>query len=54
MRTCAKLVEMTVRVEGWCWFLGVVDHCVTYAVGRHVAKMGDRWAALEPMACQGN
>ncbi|WP_419160971.1 transposase [Candidatus Palauibacter sp.] len=37
------------RVEGWCWFFGAVDHCVTDVVGWHVAKKGDRWAALEPV-----
>ena len=26
-----------------------VDHCVTDVVGWHVAKKGDRWAALEPI-----
>ena len=37
------------RREGWCWFFGAVDHCVTDVVGWHVAKKGDRWAALEPV-----
>jgi putative transposase len=37
------------REEGWCWFFGAVDHCVTDVVGWHVAKKGDRWAALEPI-----
>jgi transposase InsO family protein len=35
--------------DGWCWFFGAVDHCVTDTVGWHVAKKGDRWAALEPI-----
>lgn len=35
--------------DGWCWFFGAVDHCVTDVVGWHVAKKGDRWAALEPI-----
>ena len=26
-----------------------VDHCVSDVVGWHVAKKGDRWAALEPV-----
>jgi len=38
-----------VREEGWCWFFGAVDHCVGDVVGWHVAKTGDRWAALEPI-----
>jgi putative transposase len=37
------------KEEGWCWFFGAVDHCVTDVVGWHVAKKGDRWAALEPI-----
>lgn len=35
--------------DGWCWFFGAVDHCVTDVVGWHVAKKADRWAALEPI-----
>lgn len=37
------------REDGWCWFFGAVDHCVGDVVGWHVAKKGDRWAALEPI-----
>lgn len=35
--------------DGWCWFFGAIDHCVQDIVGWHVAKRGDRWAALEPI-----
>jgi len=35
--------------EGWCWFFGTIDHCAEDIVGWHVAKRGDRWAALEPI-----
>ena len=35
--------------DGWCWFFAAIDHCVTDVVGWHVAKKGDRWAALEPI-----
>lgn len=35
--------------EGWCWFFGAIDHFVADIVGWHVAKKGDRWAALEPI-----
>ncbi|MDQ3309075.1 MAG: IS3 family transposase [Gemmatimonadota bacterium] len=35
--------------EGWCWFFGAIDHCTDEIVGHHVAKKGDRWAALEPV-----
>jgi transposase InsO family protein len=34
---------------GWCWFFGAIDHCVDELVGWHTAKIGDRWAALEPL-----
>ena len=37
------------RAEGWCWFFAAVDHCTSDIVGWHVAKKGDRWAALEPV-----
>lgn len=35
--------------EGWCWFFGAIDHASDDIVGWHVAKVGDRWAALEPI-----
>src|SRR5919108_3571004 len=35
--------------DGWCWFFGAVDHGIDELVGWHVAKLGDRWAALEPI-----
>jgi transposase InsO family protein len=35
--------------NGWCWFFGAIDHCSEDIVGWHVAKKGDRWAALEPI-----
>lgn len=35
--------------EGWCWFFGAVDHGTDEVVGWHVAKVGDRWAALVPI-----
>ena len=34
---------------GWCWFFGAIDHYCDDVVGWHVAKLGDRWAALEPL-----
>ncbi|MGH7645654.1 MAG: IS3 family transposase, partial [Gemmatimonadales bacterium] len=41
--------KFSTRRDGWCWFFGAVDHCVEDIVGWHVAKVGDRWAALEPI-----
>jgi putative transposase len=35
--------------DGWCWFFGAIDHYSDDMVGWHVAKLGDRWAALEPL-----
>ncbi len=35
--------------DGWCWFFGGIDHYTDEVVGWHVAKRGDRWAALEPI-----
>ena len=35
--------------ESWCWFFGAIDHYSDDLVGWHVAKLGDRWAALEPI-----
>jgi hypothetical protein len=35
--------------DSWCWFFGAIDHCVEDVVGWYVAKVGDRWAALEPI-----
>ena len=35
--------------DGWCWFFGAIDHYSDDVVGWHVAKLGDRWAALEPL-----
>jgi transposase InsO family protein len=35
--------------DGWCWFFGAIDHYSDDVVGWHAAKIGDRWAALEPL-----
>ena len=37
------------KQDGWCWFFGAVDHHTDEVVGWHVAKRGDRWAALQPL-----
>ena len=43
-----------VRIEtvedGWVWTFSAVDHCHAECVGWHVTKIGDRFAALEPIA----
>jgi putative transposase len=35
--------------EGMCWFFGVIDHCNDEIHAWHVAKTGNRYAALEPV-----
>ena len=35
--------------DGWCWFFGAIDHGTDEIVGWHTTKVGDRWAALEPL-----
>jgi transposase InsO family protein len=45
----ADAARFYTREDGWCWFFGAIDHCSEDIVGWHVAKRGDRWAALEPI-----
>jgi len=35
--------------DGWCWVFVAVDHFNDEVVGWHVCKIGDRFAALEPI-----
>jgi transposase InsO family protein len=35
--------------DGWCWFFGAIDHHLDELLGWHAVKLGDRWAALEPI-----
>jgi hypothetical protein len=37
------------EADGWGWFFGAIDHHTDELLGWHVAKLGDRWAALEPI-----
>jgi putative transposase len=51
-RRCSRGSDATLfytQRDGWCWFFGAIDHGVEDVVGWHVAKVGDRWAALEPI-----
>jgi hypothetical protein len=41
--------RFSVAEDGWSGFLGAIDHGVNEVVGWHVAKTGDRWAALEQL-----
>ncbi len=36
--------------EGWVWVFSAVDHCDAYCVGIHAVKIGNRFAALQPIA----
>ena len=36
--------------EGWVWVFSAVDHCDAYCVGIHTVKIGNRFAALQPIA----
>lgn len=35
--------------DGWCWLFVAIDHASDKVMGHHVAKIGDRFAALEPI-----
>ena len=37
------------REDGWCWVFCCVDHHTTAEAWSHVAKTGDRFAALQPV-----
>jgi transposase InsO family protein len=36
--------------DGWCWIFTAVEHWNAECVGWHVAKTGDRFAALQPLS----
>jgi transposase InsO family protein len=36
--------------EGWVWVFAAVDHCDACCVGIHAVKIGNRFAALQPIA----
>ena len=36
--------------EGWVWVFSAVDHYDAYCVGIHAAKIGNRFAAMQPVA----
>lgn len=36
--------------EGWAWVFSAVDHCDAFCVGIHAVKIGNRFAALQPIA----
>lgn len=36
--------------QGWVWVFAAVDHCDAFCVGIHAVKIGNRFAALQPIA----
>jgi hypothetical protein len=36
--------------DGWVWVFSAVDHCNAFCLGIHAAKIGSRFAALQPIA----
>jgi transposase InsO family protein len=36
--------------EGWVWVFSALDHCDACCVGIHAVKIGNRFAALQPIA----
>jgi putative transposase len=36
--------------DGWCWLFTAVEHWNAECLGWHVAKTGDRFAALQPLS----
>lgn len=36
--------------DGWCWLFSAVEHWNAECVGWHIAKTGDRFAALQPIS----
>jgi transposase InsO family protein len=36
--------------DGWVWVFSAVDHFDAYCLGTHTAKLGNRFAALQPIA----
>ena len=41
---------MTTAGDGWVWLFAAVDHWNAECVGLHVCRVGNRFAALEPVA----
>ena len=36
--------------DGWCWLFTAIEHWNAECVGWHIAKTGDRFAALQPIS----
>jgi putative transposase len=42
-------VKIFTLEDGWVWYFGVTDHWNSECMGWHVAKRGDRYAAMEAL-----
>lgn len=42
-------VKIFTQEDGWVWYFGVTDHWNSECLGWHVAKRGDRYAAMEAL-----
>lgn len=42
-------VKIFTSEDGWVWFFGIIEHWNAECIGWHIAKKGDRFAALEPL-----
>jgi putative transposase len=42
-------VKIWTEEDGWVWYFGVADHWNSECLGWHVAKRGDRYAAMEAL-----
>lgn len=49
MSSGARTASQTIE-DGGVWVFSAVDHCDAYCVGIHAAKIGNRFAALQPIA----
>ncbi len=43
-------VRIQIVDDGWVWTFSAVDQCHAECVGWHLAKVGDRFAAVEPLS----
>lgn len=46
---CGDGTKFYTLEEGWCWLFTTLDHYNSEVLGFHVCKVGDRFAACEPL-----
>ena len=47
---CSDGTKIFTRDDGWVWVFSVEEHWNAECLGWHVCKVGDRFAALEPVS----